>query len=429
MKLFELYAELGLDATKFNTGISDAKASMLGLSGDISSKAFTIDGEISALDKLIADLDEEIADLELDLEIGDLESEINTLTKDIKDLDFKESFMKGFYEGLTDASTDILKELISAGFEFLGESVKTASESGSEAAQAYNKAFAKIELGADNLSHALGNKLMPVLTSVYEAFSSILGVSDADLAMSMLEQLDSYKFESLKQAEASLKNIFSFGEAYNQPEEKMNLSSILAGIESQNEYWKDYQKTIIELQNRGLSSSFLADLATGTQADYNLLSFFSDLSNADISSLADAVAQLEESRKGAAEIFSELQLLDDQEYLSNLEEYKNFVDNLDRGGGRRFGDPEFYNERESEGDDSATLEAAIYQLIGTLQGMTDGMSTMKSDVLAAVQEGVGNISVTGHVSTGNVMLNTGALVGGLFPSLNLALGMARNGRG
>ena len=244
MKLFELYAELGLNADKFNTGITAAKGSMLGLSNDVTSKASTIDDEITVLDRLIASLDEEISNLELDIETSKLEDEIKNLKKDIESQDFKSSFMKGFYEGLTDASTDIITELISKGFDFLGDSVKNASESGSAIADAYNKAFAKMELGSNNLSKAIGNKLLPALTSIYDILASVLGVSDTDLASSMLGQLNSYKFENLKQAEESLANIFSFGEAYKKPEESMDFSSVLAGIESQNQFWKDSINTV-----------------------------------------------------------------------------------------------------------------------------------------------------------------------------------------
>ena len=48
--------------------------------------------------------------------------------------------------------------------------------------------------------------------------------------------------------------------------------------------------------------------------------------------------------------------------------------------------------------------------------------------MAGCQAGVGSISVTGSVSTGNVTLNTGALVGSLAPKLNLKLGVL-NARG
>lgn len=97
---------------------------------------------------------------------------------------------------------------------------------------------------------------------------------------------------------------------------------------------------------------------------------------------------------------------------------------------RREEDPyEHADERTQETDDSASLEATVLQLVGAVQNMTDSMATMKSDVLAAVQEGVGNISVTGQVTAGNVMLNTGQLVGHFSPYLNLFLGRARLGRG
>jgi len=54
------------------------------------------------------------------------------------------------------------------------------------------------------------------------------------------------------------------------------------------------------------------------------------------------------------------------------------------------------------------------------------LSTLKTDVTAAakegVSEGVGNITITGYVTTGDVKLQDGTLVGSLMPQINLQLG-------
>lgn len=84
-------------------------------------------------------------------------------------------------------------------------------------------------------------------------------------------------------------------------------------------------------------------------------------------------------------------------------------------------------EQGAEGAETGTLAEAT----AALQTVTESLSTLKADVIAATKEGsmagcqagVGSISVTGSVSTGNVTLNTGALVGSLAPKLNLRLGV------
>lgn len=88
---------------------------------------------------------------------------------------------------------------------------------------------------------------------------------------------------------------------------------------------------------------------------------------------------------------------------------------------------EAQKRHETEEDDS-DLSGAVT----VLQTVAESLSTLKADVTAAAKEGcmagVGSITVTGSVSTGNVMLNTGALVGSLAPKLNLKLGVL-NARG
>ena len=60
---------------------------------------------------------------------------------------------------------------------------------------------------------------------------------------------------------------------------------------------------------------------------------------------------------------------------------------------------------------------------------------IRTEVAAAAQEGVATglsgVTITGHVTTGEVKLQEGALVGALAPKINLKLGMLnqRSGRG
>lgn len=66
-------------------------------------------------------------------------------------------------------------------------------------------------------------------------------------------------------------------------------------------------------------------------------------------------------------------------------------------------------------------------LIAQLAALTQQLSTLKADVMAGAQEGVANgfsgVTVTGSITTGDVRLNDGTLVGRLAPQLNLRLGL------
>lgn len=401
MNLFTLQATLGLDATSFDSGVQDAKGSMQGLQTDISGKVTSIDDEIAALDRELKNLETEIADLELDIELDDLESEIDTLTKDIKKQDFKTAFMEGFYDGLADTTGELLQQAIEAGFEFIGDSVEKAASSGTAAADEYNTALAKMELGTQNLQTAIGSKLLPILTSAYEGIASLLGVSDWDLSASMLDQLNSYEFENLKQAEQSLQNIFSFGEEFKPGEAEFDFDSVLASFESQTQYFEQYAETMKDLQSRGFTREMLAQYSSGSIADYSRLSWISSLSDAQLAQLSEASTAVDAARSETAAYLSALQLMNDQAYQEMSGEYSAFMDTLDRGGGRRFGEDyeSMMSDRKLFGTsnwEQIMQEPDIAAQISALSASVDALNATISVMNSKETEVVVNVSVDGE---------------------------------
>ena len=61
-------------------------------------------------------------------------------------------------------------------------------------------------------------------------------------------------------------------------------------------------------------------------------------------------------------------------------------------------------------------------LIAAVQSLTSEVQGMTGSIPEAIATGISGITVTGTVTTGNVTLNTGAIVGQLTPRLNLQLG-------
>lgn len=96
----------------------------------------------------------------------------------------------------------------------------------------------------------------------------------------------------------------------------------------------------------------------------------------------------------------------------------------------------FYDPNKEESDTHWMLNTKPDEVIGSTGGMAtmtallQQFSTMKQDVMAAtkegVAEGVGNITLTGYVTTGDVKLNDGTIVGALTPQINLKLGQVSN---
>jgi hypothetical protein len=66
--------------------------------------------------------------------------------------------------------------------------------------------------------------------------------------------------------------------------------------------------------------------------------------------------------------------------------------------------------------------AGLPGLIGAIQSLIASNQSMKGDVTAAIADGLSGITVTGSISTGNITLDSGVLVGQLTPRLDLKLG-------
>ena len=103
------------------------------------------------------------------------------------------------------------------------------------------------------------------------------------------------------------------------------------------------------------------------------------------------------------------------------------------GSGKRFGNPTedgAFSTRDDidlgENSGSGGGGSGRLGLVGTLSNIQATMAALPAQIESAasagVAEGVGNIAVTGTVTTGNVMLDTGVVVGQLAPRMNLVLG-------
>lgn len=94
----------------------------------------------------------------------------------------------------------------------------------------------------------------------------------------------------------------------------------------------------------------------------------------------------------------------------------------DESGGGGYADTIFKT------DDGSNNQSGMSSLLTVLQ---TNAAQMKSEIVAAVQEGMSGITITANVDTGNVMLDTGTMVGTIAPRINFRLGAlnARSSRG
>ena len=72
--------------------------------------------------------------------------------------------------------------------------------------------------------------------------------------------------------------------------------------------------------------------------------------------------------------------------------------------------------------DSTGGSNSIPALVASVQALSGDVQNMTNTIPKAIASGISDITVTGTITTGNVVLNTGALVGRLAPKLNMSFG-------
>lgn len=107
-----------------------------------------------------------------------------------------------------------------------------------------------------------------------------------------------------------------------------------------------------------------------------------------------------------------------------LNKDKNIDTNADgvASGGLNWWQGQSFGNRSFEDDDFGGSTTSIQGLIASVQGLTAAVQSMTGSIPDAISSGIGGITVTGTVTTGNVTLDSGAIVGQLAPKFDLKLG-------
>lgn len=324
MKLFEMFATLSLDTSEFESGATKAIAQ----SGEIE-KAInnisteSIDAEIAALDREIASLDNEIASLDneihnlemanLDAEIASWGAGISDIQSDLDTMDEKASVTQGIIQGLTEVGLELVENALSAMVQFAGESLDYVAESGTEIGNNLKQTRDDFAITTDALKMKVGTALAPIVTAFYDLAESLTGVTSADKVNVMLGQLDSYTFQNLQTVKTSLEGIFGlFEKVERDNSEVMSVEGMTEALQSQIDYWREYNTMLSVLQSRGVSDSFLSQFADGSQESYNTLMSLSKASDEEIATLEETQDKLESYRNAAAQVISDAQLQVDE---------------------------------------------------------------------------------------------------------------------
>lgn len=302
LKLFEMEATLSLDTSGFSDGVTNAinkgneiQGVMNGISSDqAESEIAKLDSEIDKLDKAIEDYDKEISSLE----------------NDISTMDKKSSIIQGIYQGVAVAGKELLSKSLEYLFDFAVDSLEYVENSGTKVGNAYAQAKAEMTAAANVIKSKLGTEIAVVSTGLMNVASQVLGITQEDKLRSMFSQLQSYKFQNLENVNTTLEAIFT-------KFEKVDLSSLGGsesvsemneGLQSQIDYWNEYDRVIQALKDRGVSDEMLATYADGSKESLSRLLAFESSSGEELEQMQTLFAELETARKGVATEISNAQL-------------------------------------------------------------------------------------------------------------------------
>lgn len=322
MQLFELYASLMLDASDFDTDIASAKEKADDFADDLekitnptvdmSSFNGDFDAAIDALDREIDLLDDEIHDLtlkNLDDDIANSNSQINKLTKDIDGLDVKSALVKGAIEGAVQAGTELVERAIEHLIEFAGESLDYVAESGTAVGNQLKYARESFAVTTNVVKQHVGEALAPIAIAFYDLAESMLGVTKQDKLNYMFSQLDSYKFQSIQTMRQNLAGIFGIFEEYSAKETpQMELSDMATALQSQLDYWKEYDNVTRNLSSRGLNAELFGMLADGSEGSLQTLKTLENATDTELAALNELYSEMANARNDAAETIAEAQL-------------------------------------------------------------------------------------------------------------------------
>lgn len=314
MKLFEMFATLSLDTTEFESGATEAIAQSGEIEKAINSiSTDNIDAEIAALDREIVSLDNEIHSLEMadiDDDIAASGKQIKSLETDIKNAEKRAAFMQNVIATAVAVGKDLAIEAVEFLWDFAGESLDYVAESGTAIGNQLKQTRKDFNITAEALKMNLGTALAPVVMKFYDLASAMTGVTSSDRVNVVMSQLDSYTFENLQAVEGNLRNIFGEFEKWDATkiEEKLSFHDMTAGLESQIEYWNEYNRVIQSLQSRGIDSDLLATYADGSQSSLAMLQNLEKATDEELETINNTYAALETARSEAAATISNAQL-------------------------------------------------------------------------------------------------------------------------
>lgn len=346
--LMELYATLGLDTTDFK---QEAEAAIN--QGD------------------------QIADA-AEAAFKQADAEYQSAKRDLEELEKTSGTTGALIDGFMSVTQDIVQDAIQGIIEFGKQSIEAAAGTGSALADSFNSAKGRFDENLEGLKIAVGEGLLPIATDLMEIFNLIFDIGDDRRLFNSLDKIEAYQFENLEAMRGSLEGVFGlFDEA--KEADVPDVADLLGGLESQAAYWTEYANALDALKQRGIDSSFLAEIADGTAESLATLKALEGADDSQIASILAGYEAVQASREGVAQGLSDMQLSNDEEFTAMKEDVDALVAGMNQS-------------------DAAKVNAAL-----TAQGVVDGLASMYP-------------SISGWVETINAKLST---VGASMAAVNV----------
>lgn len=221
------------------------------------------------------------------------------------------SVLGSLMETFAGVAASLVETVIAGIFELGAEGIEMAAAKDSPLAKAYNQAKSNLDITRDAARLDVGTALLPLATSVQQLVDSILtfvlDIDDADKLLSYLDQLETYEAANLKQVATNIEKVFKATQMV--PDyEPANVEDMLAGVESQTEYWENYYATIQSLMDKGVDYSILADFTDGKVESLAQLQALDAATPENLQAFVDSMKELEEAESNAAQIINTVQV-------------------------------------------------------------------------------------------------------------------------
>ena len=306
-KLFELEADIVLNAGNFQKDMGDAVEDAKKLSSEIDNiNTPQTTGSRTSLSNARDDA-------------SNISSTMTSASKTAKDVDkdLGKAKLKGqqvlsaLNDMLVTVVANLIEQLITGLIEGIGEAIEVAAQQNTRVAMEYNVASGINDIVTEMAQIKKGETWLPIATDAVRGQTNWMqywnDISGADTLLYYLDKLEQVKLENLENVAKNIRSVFK---AFQEVEyvDPYSVEEMQQGLISQAEYWEEYGRVVESLKVKGVSDEFLARYATGTVQSFAQLSALDQASLEDVTNTMLAFERTAGAEMGVAESISASQM-------------------------------------------------------------------------------------------------------------------------